>query len=745
MSRINLLTALMTLCLVSLPAPNLSARQFENKKVEIPPIEKFVIPVETESAQIVIAVNADRSVAVRHFGAKIADPAQFVGYKPRTSRYNEKQVYPALGGRQISEPALHVKYADGSHNTELRYLSHGVERNADFIETKLWLKDYVTNLEVCLIYEAWEKEDVIVARSEIYNRSKKPVELVNVASSCLPMFSADCLLTYFNGGWSKEMQVSHEHLDYGIKLVEDRSGTQTSQAANPSFLLSLSGDYSENSGECVAGSLAWSGNYRLSFEKMEDGTVNVISGISPHACAYPVSAGGTFVTPDMIWAWSNTGAGGASRNLHRWARKTGIYGGGQQIPTILNSWEGVHFDFDTSTILGLIDDAASAGLEMFVLDDGWFGEKYPRNSDTSSLGDWVINRAKLPEGLEYIADYAHGKGLKFGLWIEPEMVSPISELAEAHPEWIVQSKGREIYQDRNQWVLDLCNPKVQDYVFSVFDGIMQATPGIDYIKWDCNRKIYSFGSPYLGKEQDRFYVDYVQGLYSVMRRIREKYPDVLIQCCASGGARVDYGAMRWFNEFWTSDNTDALSRIRIQYGTSLIYPACAMASHVSAVPNRQTGNVTPLKMRFDMAASGRLGMELQPKKLTEDELAFSRRCIASYKSFRDVIFNGDLYRISSPYDGDYYDFMYVSPNKDKAVVFSFCTRYQNRMNGGHIIALAGLDPQGKYLVKEQNVDSSCWWGDGEVFSGDFLMNGRGFDPDIRKAGVSAIFVLEKVD
>ena len=321
------------------------------------------------------------------------------------------------------------------------------------------------------------------------------------------------------------------------------------------------------------------------------------------------------------------------------------------------------------------------------------------------------------------------------------MVNPDSNLAEAHPEWVVQAPGREIYQTRNQWLLDLSNPAVQDFVFGVFDRTMQLSANIDYIKWDSNREVSSFGSTFLGEEQDRFYIEYVQGLYNVLQRVRAKYPDTIVQCCSSGGSRVDYGALKYFNEVWTSDNTDAISRVRIQYGTSLIYPASVMGSHVSAVPNHQTGNVVSLKFRFDIASAGRLGMELQPKNLTAEERALADRCITSYKGYRDLVFTGDLYRLASPYEGDYYALMYVSPDKRRAVVFAYCLRYQNRGVGTHTFRLQGLDPARKYKVKEQNVDKSCWWGDGKAFTGAFLAGG-GFNPALLKSNSSAVFLLE---
>lgn len=738
--------AAIALLAVTLPAqagkPNRKAKKFTHETVEIPAVTPKVIAVETAGTQLLLQVDKKGPLRTVHYGAPAGDPAQFLNFSfGGHHNFYAPDSYPTAGGRFNGQDALHVEYADGTQNTELYYTSHETSSREGITSTILHLKDYVTALEVDLVYDAHLAENVITMHSVIRNNGKKPVKLRNYASASLNLVADDYLLTHFYGGWATEMQMDRTPLTHDIKVIETRRGTQATQGNNPSFLLTLGKTFSETDGEVVAGALAWSGNFRISFEIDQSDRLNIVSGINPYASAYPLKAGESFTTPEMIYTWSREGAGGASRNLHRWARKYGVWNGGKVNPTLLNSWEGAYFTFTTETLLRMIDDAASMGLEMFVLDDGWFAKDHPRNSDKAGLGDWELNDAKIPEGIDYVASYAHSKGLKFGIWIEPEMVNPDSNLAQAHPEWVVQCPGREIYQSRNQWLLDLTNPEVQDFVFGVFDRTMSLSPNIDYIKWDSNRRVMSFGSPYLGEEQDRFFVEYVQGLYKVCERMREKYPDVIVQCCSSGGNRVDYGSMRWFNEVWASDNTDAITRIRIQYGTSMIYPACVMGSHVSAVPNHQTGNVTPLKFRFDVASAGRLGMELQPRNLSAEERALADRCITSYKGYRDLVFTGDLYRLSSPYDGDYYGLMYVSPDKGRAVVFTYCTAFRNHSIDTHIFRLQGLDPAKNYKVTEQNVDKSCWWGNGRAFSGAFLREG-GFNPRFRKANTSAVFVLE---
>lgn len=700
------------------------------------------ISVDTDNTSMTMAVDDDGQLLFRHFGGKIASPENFGGYQSwRRSDYGtDPLAYPASGGRYFNDAALTVRQSDGDLNTELRYVSHKTSALAGgAVRTEILLAD-AKGVEVNLIYTAYPDEDVIVMNSEITNTGKKPVTLVNYYSSSLPVTADKYFLTHFYGSWAREMQVDREMLTHGTKVIESKKGVRTTHTENPSFMLSLDTEtFDENHGEVIAGALAWSGNFRLQFQMDETSRLNILAGINPYASERRLDKGETFITPPMIYTYSSCGAGQASRNLHDWARKWWCHDASVMCPTLLNSWEGAYFDFNTKTITDMIDDTKEMGLELFVLDDGWFGTQYKRDSATQGLGDWSVNTEKLPEGIGYLADYAQKAGLKFGIWIEPEMVNPKSELASTHPDWIVKADGREVTTIRSQWLLDLTNPQVQDFVFGVFDSTMQLGD-IDYIKWDANRHVESFGSEYL-EDQSSFFVDYVQGFYSVMKRIREKYPDVLIQACASGGGRVEYGALKYFNEFWTSDNTEALSRNFIQYGTSLIYPAFAIGSHVSAVPNHQSGNTTPLKFRFDVACSGRLGMELQPKDMTEQEKEFSKSAIGSYKKYRDLILTGDLYRIKSPYDSDFYSLMYVSKDKKRAVAFAYCLKYQGRTLTPQL-RLHGLDPQKNYRVTELNVNKSSFWGSGRTFSGDFLVN-FGINPKLVKIYDSAVFYIEE--
>lgn len=695
-----------------------------------------IIAVETENTQILLRTGKNGSLEMLRYGVKL-DKAPF-----ELSQKKAAPAFPAAGGLTVDDAAISVTYPDGRLNTELSVTGVSQNITPDIATTEISMKDPLTSLEVKLIFEAYVKEDVIASHSEILNGGKKPVTLTSYASACINVPGEKFLLTKFHGDWAYEMQVERTPVPYGITTIQTRRGVQTSQRTNPSFMLSINADeFSETSGDVIAGALEWSGNYKIDFSRSTSGSVDIIAGINPYNSEYPLAPGKVFQTPRMVWTFSAEGAGGASRSLHRWARRHQIYNGGKINPTLLNSWEGAYFNVTTPVITGMIDDAAAMGLELFVLDDGWFAKDFPRNDDSQGLGDWELNTAKIPEGIDYLASYAHEKGIKFGIWIEPEMVNPRSNLAAAHPDWVVRSPGREILQERNQWILDLSNPAVQEHVYNVFDRTMALSDKIDYIKWDCNRPVESMGSDYLGKEQGRFYVEYIQGLYNVVRRIRQKYPDVIVQCCSGGGARVDYGSLKYFNEFWTSDNTDAVTRVKIQYGTSLIYPACLHASHVSAVPNHQTGNITPLKFRFDVACAGRLGMELQPKSMKAEEKQLASRCIESYKKYRDLVFNGDIYRLSDPWNSNFYGLMYVSEDRSRAVLFAYSLEFRSRAMALPVLRLQGLDTQRVYSVKELNTERSFWWGDGRSFKGEYLEQ-EGMDLEMCKMFDSAVFYIE---
>ena len=510
-------------------------------------------------------------------------------------------------------------------------------------------------------------------------------------------------------------------------------------------MLSLDGIATEDTGKVILASLAWSGNYRFDFEKDRFNNLRLIAGANNYAAEYKLGADQVFETPHFIYAYSENGKSEASINMHRWSRKYRIYDGEGERLTLLNNWEATHFDFDEKKLVDLFDGAKELGLDVFLLDDGWFANKYPRNNSSAGLGDWEVNKNKLPNGLDYLIKKVEKKGIKFGIWIEPEMVNPKSELYENHPDWVIRHPNRKEYYYRNQLVLDLSNPEVQDHVFGVFDNLFIENPNISYIKWDANSIIYNAYSQYLEKKQlpqSHLYVDYVKGLYKVLQRIRDKYPNTPIMLCSGGGGRIDYGALQYFTEFWPSDNTNPLDRIFMHWEYSHFYPAIAMSSHVT-----NWNKTSSIKFRTDVASIGKLGFDIVVDELSEEEKEFCRQAVINYKNFSDLIWYGDMYRIQSPYKNPIASIQYVNEEKSSSVVFSFLVsnRFQSFYSVEPIL-LKGLDAEKKYRIEELNVyPGTISVIESEVtYSGEYLMK-VGFNPLVSDKRKSVILKLNLVE
>ena len=551
-----------------------------------------------------------------------------------------------------------------------------------------------------------------------------------------------------HGNWAAETEPTSEPLTGGVKTIRNTDGTRNAHLDAPEVMVSLDGRPQENSGRVIGAALCWSGNFELRFNTISHREHHFYAGIDPQSSEYVLDPKQKFETPHLAFTFSNEGLSGASRNFHRWARTEGMLHRGMKTGDILlNSWEGLYFDIDEARMIAMMDDISKFGGELFVMDDGWFGDKYPRKDDTSSLGDWVVDKNKLPGGLGALTKAARERGIKFGIWIEPEMVNTKSELYERHPEWVLQTKGRELKLGRGgtQLVLDMTNPQVQDFVFGIVDDLLTQNPEIAYIKWDANASIQNFGSLYLPKDrQQNLYVDYHLGLLKTLQRIRDKYPDIVIQDCASGGGRANYGLLPYFDEFWTSDNTDALQRVYIQWGTSLFFPANAMACHINHCPYWNTGGrVIPIKFRCDVAMSGRLGIELQPKDMTGEERQQTSTCMADYKQLRQVVQTGNLYRLISPYDRKgISSLMYVDDACRQGVLFVYKTdNYYDQPLPR--IRLAGLNPDATYTLTEKNVhvgQKPCSLS-GKRFTGRFLME-VGLEVPLREEYASRVFLIE---
>jgi len=545
-------------------------------------------------------------------------------------------------------------------------------------------------------------------------------------SGYLPVRRSDVHVSQLYGSWANETRVEEAPLPHGVKIIKNKDGARNSHTSHAEVMMSLDGKGRENEGRVIGAALEYGGNYKLMFDTDDTDYHQFFAGINEENSEYNLAKGETFVTPPLALTYSEEGLSGASRNFHRWGRNHRLAHGNDMRKVLLNSWEGVYFDINEEGMQQMMADIADMGGELFVMDDGWFGGKYPRNNDSTSLGDWVVDTNKLPGGINGLIDAADKRGIRFGIWIEPEMTNTVSELYEKHPEYIIKPTNRDAVQGRGgtQLVLDLANPKVQDIVFNIVDTLLTKYPRIDYIKWDANAPIMNHGSQYLTADnQSHLYIDYHRGLEAALKRIRAKYPDVTIQACASGGGRANWGILPYFDEFWVSDNTDALQRIYMQWGTSYFFPAVAMGSHISASPNHQTNRIVPLKFRTDVAMSGRLGMEIQPKNMTDEEKEQTRRAITDYKRIRTIVQQGDIYRLLSPYDGKgAASLMYVTPGKDSAVYYWWKTeQFVNQQLPR--VTMAGLDPDKTYTVTELNrVDNKPLPYEGKKFTGRFLMS-----------------------
>lgn len=709
--------------------------------------------IAIESHAYAMAFQVDQIGRLRqvYLGPKMesADAYAQIGRQLRYDGTNEdvfNHAYTPNGTWNIAEPALHIQHADGNPSTELLYQSHEMQQQADGSElSMIKLKDPVYQTEVQLFYKVYPAQNVFEQWALIESPAEGPINLQKYASANLYLRDEAFFLTQYHGSWAEEMQPETHELTAGLKVLDTKLGTRANLYNPPTFMLALDEPATEDHGKVLLANLAWSGNFRFDFEKDRYGNLRLIAGANPHAASYQLQQGESFETPHFIFAYSEKGIGEASRNMHRWARQYRLYDGQGSRLTLLNNWEATYFDFDEKKLVELFEGAHKLGVDLFLLDDGWFANKYPRNNDRAGLGDWQENRKKLPQGLGYLVEEAGKQGVKFGLWLEPEMVNPKSELYEQHQDWVIRQPNRQEFYYRNQLVLDLSNPAVQDYVFGVLDGILSKHPGIAYIKWDANAVIYNAYSDYLAKEglpQTHLYTDYVRGLYSVLERVRKSYPKLPIMLCSGGGGRVDYGALQYFTEFWLSDNTDPLDRVYMQWEYSHFYPAIALCAHVTNWDKQAS-----LKFRTDVASMGKLGFDIEVDALSEKDLAFCQQAVQNYRDFSPVLWQGDLYRLQSPHEAPFASFQFVDSARSRALMFNYLVQQTFQVNySPEPVRLQGLDPAKRYRIRELNlypgtqspVDETV------VYSGEFLMK-VGFNPDVLAWRRSVVLEIEAVE
>ena len=662
-----------------------------------------------------------------YFGKKLneSDLAFLVGYFgnavcPKNDQFNIDLSHEFTPGEcgfyargDYREPTVIARRSDGAAMSRLRYAGYEMKDGTPVLPgmpcahtggqtLTVTLKDDFSKVLIKLNYTVWDDGDVIVRNNEIVNGEDGDVIIEKAFSFAVDMPAGDYKTLCLVGRWAQERVPEIEEMGHGIRRFQSIRGISSNEM-NP-FLGVLQSDATEVYGNCYGVQLVYSGNFALTTERYDNKPVRIQGGISDVGFDWKLKKGETFVTPQVMLGFSENGIGGMSRTHADFIREhivnpALVYA---ERPIVLNNWEATYFDFDKDKLISIIDKAATLGVDTFVLDDGWFGK---RDTDRTGLGDWFINTEKLEGGLKPVIDRCKKHGLTFGLWFEPEMVSEDSDLYRAHPDWAVGKAGNEPSRSRNQLVLDFTRRDVVDYIFGVVSKVLSEND-IGYVKWDMNRCITEgYSSKLAADRQGEFYHRYVLGVYDLADRLTKTFPNVFFEGCASGGARFDAGVLYYFPQIWTSDDTDAYERTRIQWGTATCYPQSAISCHVSACPNHQTGRVTPLKTRGVVASLGATGYELDPTKLSAEECAEVSKQIEEYRKISDLILKGDSFRLCNPFTENYFVQMIVSKDKRSAYL---CGVRNNAVpcDYDRYVALNGLSEDLNYRIEELGVKAS---------------------------------------
>ncbi len=691
-----------------------------------------IIQTGTDKMGISLLVDKNNNVFQQYIGKETAPADMFrhgaskdLAYPTITST-NQFQFW--------GEPALHAIHSDGHMSTAFQFLKSDVQNiDADTKLTTVTLKDPNYEFYVNLHYKSHLKLNVVEQWADIVHHEPGTVTLTNFASAALTFHSGDFRLTHFAGGWANEFSIHETRLTPGSKVIENKWGITSSNERQQHFMLSMDGAATETSGKVLAATLAWSGNYKFQFELTTNNKLVVTAGMNPWASAYTLPPGETFSTPRLVYTFTDQGKGEASRRLHRWALSHGMRDGNTPLRTIFNNWEATGMNTSDKTIVPFFKPAHDLGFELFLLDDGWFG--LPDKARV--LGEWEPTPIMHPKGMSVLINEANKAGIDFGLWVEMEMANPDARLVKTHPDWLLCEPDRPKHLQRGQYVLDLSNPEVQQFCINSFNKIIKDNPGISFVKWDCNSPFHNPYSKYLGNNQQHLWIKYTQGLYHIFEETVKANPNLQMMLCSAGGARSDYGALKYFHEFWASDNTGPLNRVRIQWGYSHIFPAKAIGAHVTHW-GRQ-----PFKFAFDVAMSGTLGMDADPTKMSDEEKEITQRAVSIYKEkLRPVVQFGDLFRLVSPYESNRASLMYVTPDKqDKAVVFFYQTADDQN---GLTVKLQGLNPDARYLLEEVNIESpdkAACAENAQTLTGSQLM-GQGLHFNCKKRFDSAAVYLQ---
>lgn len=633
------------------------------------------------------------------------------------------QEYSTSGVGDFRISAISVTHEDGSNALDLRVREYQIKKGKyeipglpavyakeDEAETlEITLKDTATEAEVILKYGVFEKEDVITRSVVVKNSGKTPIVINKVHSMCLDIPYGDWEWMHFYGRHTMERQAERVPVLHGISESSSSRGT-SSHHQNPAVLL-CEKDCTETNGHCIGATLMYSGGFQAQVEKDQLEQVRLVMGIHPDTFEWTLEAGEAFYTPEVILSCSTTGFAKLSQNFHHIIRNH-VCRGTYQLssrPVLINNWEATYFDFNEEKILNIARQASKLGIDMMVLDDGWFGK---RDDDCSGLGDWFVNEKKLNGGLKALVEKINAMGMKFGLWFEPEMVSEDSDLYRNHPDWAIQIPGRKPMRSRYQLVLDMSNPEVVDYLYGVMSAILRENH-IEYVKWDMNRSISDWYTATLSRgRQMEMPHRYVLGLYELLEKLTSEFPDVLFEGCSGGGGRFDAGMMYYCPQIWCSDDTDAHERTFIQYGTSFFYPTSTVGSHVSAVPNHQTGRITSIETRGVVAMAGSFGYELDLNQLSEEEKTVVAKQVTHYKEYQSLIYNGDYYRLANPFEDGMSAWSWISEDKKTILVQGVLFRAKPNVLR-KTLRLMGLEAKKNYKIA----------GTEEVYTGVALMSG----------------------
>lgn len=610
------------------------------------------------------------------------------------------QEYPMLGTGDYRNYALNIENSNGSQCCNMNFSHYDIKKgkyslkgfpavwaDEDEAETlEIVLKDRVNNIEVCLLYGVLAEDDIITRSAIIRNTGSEKVTIKKAAAACLDFVTGDFDVVKFYGKHTMERNMERMHVGHGTLSFGSRRGTSSHQH-NPGVILA-DRNATEDFGSCYGMLFIYSGNFLCEVEKDQVNQTRLLMGLNDELFAYPLDVNEEFIVPEVVMTYSCEGFSELSHRYHSCIRNhvcRGKYVNAER-PVLINSWEAAYFDFTGDTIVNLAKEAAELGIDMVVMDDGWFGK---RNDDNSSLGDWYVNEEKLGCTLSELVDEINRLGVKFGIWIEPEMVNENSDLYRNHPDWAIKIEKRNPIRSRNQLLLDFSRKEVRDYIFEQICEILDQG-NIEYIKWDMNR---SMADVYAGNVT----YDYVLGVYDFLERLTTKYPDILIEGCSGGGGRFDAGMMYYTPQIWCSDNTDAINRTKIQYGSSFFYPVSVVGSHVSAVPNHQTGRITSLNTRGITAMAGTFGYEMNPALLSEEDKAVIKEQIKTYKRHEMLICQGDYYRLSNPFDEEYSAWMFVSKDKKQALINAVRLDVEGNMAATYV-KLKGLNKEAMYIA-----------------------------------------------